>query len=70
LLAVCVVQAFCGVRLAEALRHSAASYLSALYGNAKAADICGHDVRTAGVYYRAATTPEIAQEWFSIYPEK
>ncbi|MCD8298935.1 MAG: tyrosine-type recombinase/integrase [Opitutae bacterium] len=54
----------------NALRHSAASYLSALYGNEKAADICGHDVRTAGVYYRAATTPEIAQEWFSIYPEK
>ncbi len=54
----------------NALRHSAASYLSALYGNEKAADICGHDVRTAGVNYRAATTPEIAQEWFSIYPKK
>ncbi len=52
----------------NALRHSAATYLAQIYGNSKAADICGHDSRTAGVYYRAASTPEVAKAWFNVFP--
>lgn len=50
----------------NAFRHTAASALSRVYGNSVAADICGHDVRTAGIYYRTAMTKADAEAWLAI----
>lgn len=50
----------------NAFRHTAASALARVYGNSVAADICGHDARTAGVYYRTAMTKADAEAWLAI----
>jgi len=50
----------------NALRHTAVSALSRIHGNARAADWCGHDVRTQGVFYRAAMSIDDATAWMSI----
>lgn len=52
----------------NAFRHTAVSALSRVYGHAAAADACGHDVRTQGVFYRAAMSEADARAWLSIAP--
>lgn len=54
----------------NAFRHTAVSALSRIYGHAAAADACGHDVRTQGVFYRAAMSEADARAWLSIKPTR
>ncbi len=63
--------ASCGLNIPRnALRHSASTYLALDndIGSARAAEICGHDERTAKVYYRNLSTQEVAKQWFSVLP--
>lgn len=54
----------------NAFRHTAVSALSRVYGHAAAADACGHDVRTQGVFYRAAMSEADARAWLDIKPSR
>lgn len=65
------VSARAGVSIPRnAFRHTAVSALSRVYGHAAAADACGHDVRTQGVFYRAAMSEADARAWLDIKPSR
>ena len=49
-------------------RHTAVSAMCKVYSYEKAADYCGHDIKTQGKFYRAAMTEQEAREYFSIEP--
>lgn len=53
---------------ANAFRHTAVSALCKIHGFDKAADYCGHDIRTQGKYYRAAVSEQDAKDYFGIMP--
>lgn len=52
----------------NAFRHTAASCMVKLYGEAAAATYCGHSVRTQGVFYRTAVSAQNAKDYFGIVP--
>lgn len=52
----------------NAFRHTAASCLVRIHGEAAAASYCGHSIRTQGVFYRTAISKQDAQEYFAIFP--
>ena len=53
---------------ANAFRHTAVSALCKIHGFDKAADYCGHDIRTQGKYYRTAVSEQDAKDYFNIMP--
>ncbi len=54
----------------NAFRHTAASCLAVIHGQFRAADYCGHSVRTQGTNYRNPVSAIQAQEYFGIMPPK
>ena len=52
----------------NAFRHTAASCLVRIHGEAAAASYCGHSIRTQGVFYRTAVSEQDAQDYFGIMP--
>lgn len=52
----------------NAFRHTAASCLVRIHGEAAAASYCGHSIRTQGVFYRTAVSKQDAKDYFNIMP--
>lgn len=52
----------------NAFRHTAASCLVRIHGEAAAASYCGHSIRTQGVFYRTAVSVQDAKDYFNIMP--
>lgn len=52
----------------NAFRHTAASCLSVIVGQTRAADYCGHSIRTQGVNYRGLVSRQDANDYFNIMP--
>ena len=52
----------------NAFRHTAASCLSVIHGQFRAADYCGHSVRTQGTNYRNPISQVQAKDYFGIMP--
>lgn len=49
-------------------RHTAVSFLCKRFGFSKAADWCGHSIRTQAKFYRAAVSEQDAKDYFNIMP--
>ena len=52
----------------NAFRHTAASCLAVIHGYSRAADYCGHSIRTQGTNYRNPVSQIQAQDYFGIMP--
>lgn len=52
----------------NAFRHTAASCLAVIHGQFRAADYCGHSVRTQGTNYRNPVSAVQAKDYFGIMP--
>lgn len=52
----------------NAFRHTAASCMVKIYGEAAAATFCGHSTRTQAVFYRTAVSSQDAKGYFGIMP--
>ena len=49
-------------------RHAVVSFLCKRFGFSRAADWCGHSIRTQGRFYRAAVSERNAKDYFNIMP--